>query len=79
MKPSPWHRTYDRAVFAQGALKAAKWVDGKEPGIYGMNDVLDLVPASNPLISAGISIDTLFIGLTNITKGIRECIHDSNC
>jgi 4-hydroxy-tetrahydrodipicolinate reductase len=40
------HRAYDRAVFAQGALKAAKWVDGKEPGIYGMNDVLDLVPAT---------------------------------
>jgi 4-hydroxy-tetrahydrodipicolinate reductase len=37
------HRAYDRAVFAQGALKAAKWVIGKEPGIYGMNDVLDLV------------------------------------
>ncbi|MEM2124616.1 MAG: 4-hydroxy-tetrahydrodipicolinate reductase [Methanolinea sp.] len=36
------HRAYDRSVFAQGALKAARWVVGKKPGIYGMNDVLAL-------------------------------------
>ena len=36
------HRAYDRAVFAQGALKAAAWVVGKEPGIYGMDEVLAL-------------------------------------
>jgi len=36
------HRAYDRSVFAQGALKAARWVAGKKPGIYGMNDVLSL-------------------------------------
>ena len=38
------HRAYDRSVFASGALRAARWVAGKEPGIYGMNDVLGLVP-----------------------------------
>ena len=37
------HRAYDRSVFAEGALRAARWVPGREPGIYGMNDVLDLV------------------------------------
>jgi 4-hydroxy-tetrahydrodipicolinate reductase len=36
------HRAYDRSVFAQGALKATRWVKGKKPGIYGMNDVLGL-------------------------------------
>ncbi|WAC06032.1 MAG: 4-hydroxy-tetrahydrodipicolinate reductase [Methanoregula sp.] len=36
------HRAYDRAVFASGALLAARWVVGKKPGIYGMNDVLNL-------------------------------------
>jgi len=34
------HRAYDRSVFASGALLAARWVVGKNPGIYGMNDVL---------------------------------------
>ncbi len=36
------HRAYDRSVFASGALQAARWVVGKKPGIYGMNDVLGL-------------------------------------
>lgn len=36
------HRAYDRAVFASGALIATRWVIGKKPGIYGMNDVLNL-------------------------------------
>lgn len=40
------HRAYDRSVFAQGALRAARWITGKEPGIYGMNDVLNLVPGT---------------------------------
>jgi len=36
------HRAYDRSVFATGAIHAARWVVGKKPGIYGMNDVLGL-------------------------------------
>jgi 4-hydroxy-tetrahydrodipicolinate reductase len=36
------HRAYDRSVFASGALHAVRWVAGKKPGIYGMNDVLGL-------------------------------------
>jgi 4-hydroxy-tetrahydrodipicolinate reductase len=36
------HRAYDRSVFASGALRATRWVVGKKPGIYGMNDVLNL-------------------------------------
>jgi 4-hydroxy-tetrahydrodipicolinate reductase len=36
------HRAYDRSVFASGALHATRWVVGKKPGVYGMNDVLSL-------------------------------------
>lgn len=36
------HRAYDRAVFAEGAVRATRWVIGKNPGIYGMKDVLNL-------------------------------------
>jgi 4-hydroxy-tetrahydrodipicolinate reductase len=36
------HRAYDRSVFANGALHAARWVVGKKPGVYGMSDVLGL-------------------------------------
>ncbi|MCX6699041.1 MAG: 4-hydroxy-tetrahydrodipicolinate reductase [Methanomicrobiales archaeon] len=41
------HRAYDRSVFAQGALRAARWVISREPGIYGMNEVLDLAGKSS--------------------------------
>ena len=36
------HHASDRSVFASGAVRAARWVVGKKPGIYGMNDVLSL-------------------------------------
>lgn len=36
------HHAIDRAVFAQGAVRAAMWVKGRKPGIYGMGDVLGL-------------------------------------
>lgn len=36
------HRAIDRSVFAQGALRATRWVAGRPPGIYGMSDVLGL-------------------------------------
>ncbi len=36
------HRAYDRAVFAEGAVRATRWVAGKNPGIYTMKDVLQL-------------------------------------
>ncbi|HEX9490526.1 MAG TPA: 4-hydroxy-tetrahydrodipicolinate reductase [Stellaceae bacterium] len=36
------HRASSRRLFARGALRAARWVVGKEPGLYGMKDVLGL-------------------------------------
>lgn len=34
------HEAYDRKVFARGALEAARFIIGKESGLYGMKDVL---------------------------------------
>lgn len=36
------HRAGNRDLFAQGALRAARWVVGKPPGKYGMAEVLGL-------------------------------------
>lgn len=36
------HRAFDRRVFAAGAVRAALWLQGREPGLYGMADVLGL-------------------------------------
>ena len=36
------HKAGSRAVFARGAIRAALWCEGKEPGIYSMRDVLGL-------------------------------------
>jgi 4-hydroxy-tetrahydrodipicolinate reductase len=36
------HKATSRAVFAAGALRAARWVVGRAPGFYSMNDVLGL-------------------------------------
>ena len=36
------HRAESRAIFAQGALKAALWIAGKPAGRYTMDDVLGL-------------------------------------
>ncbi|MBR1196115.1 4-hydroxy-tetrahydrodipicolinate reductase [Bradyrhizobium sp. AUGA SZCCT0240] len=36
------HRAEDRTMFAQGAVKAALWAQGKTPGLYSMADVLGL-------------------------------------
>ena len=34
------HQAHSRAAFASGAVRAATWVVGRKPGIYGMADVL---------------------------------------
>lgn len=36
------HKAASRAIFAAGALRAARWVAGREPGLYDMQDVLGL-------------------------------------
>lgn len=36
------HRTQNRAAFAHGALTAARWIVGKQAGLYNMIDVLGI-------------------------------------
>jgi len=36
------HKAQDRMSFALGALQASRWVVGKQPGVYSMQDVLGL-------------------------------------
>ena len=36
------HKASSRLTFASGAVRAATWVRGKEPGVYDMQDVLGL-------------------------------------
>ncbi len=36
------HRAENRSLFAAGALKAALWAKGKNPGLYSMQDVLNI-------------------------------------
>ena len=32
---------FDRALYSEGALTAAKWLINKKPGLYSMRDVLN--------------------------------------
>lgn len=36
------HRAESREIFARGALRATKWIFGRPPGLYSMQDVLGL-------------------------------------
>ena len=35
------HEAFDRALYADGALTAAKWLINKKPGLYSMRDLLN--------------------------------------
>ena len=35
------HESFDRALYSEGALTAAKWLNNKKPGLYSMRDVLN--------------------------------------
>ena len=35
------HESFDRALFAEGALTAARWLVSKKPGLYSMRNVLN--------------------------------------
>jgi 4-hydroxy-tetrahydrodipicolinate reductase len=36
------HIATDRRIYARGAVHAARWTEGRAPGLYGMSDVLGL-------------------------------------
>tara|TARA_Y100001958_G_C21117927_1_gene462936 strand:- start:189 stop:1016 length:828 start_codon:yes stop_codon:yes gene_type:complete len=35
------HESFDRAIYSEGALAAAKWLYNKKPGLYTMRDLLN--------------------------------------
>ena len=35
------HESFDRALYSEGALTAAKWLVNKKPGLYTMRDLLN--------------------------------------
>ena len=35
------HEAFDRALYSEGALTAAKWIINKKPGLYSMRDLLN--------------------------------------
>ena len=36
------HEAFDRTLYSEGALMAAKWLINKKSGLYSMRDVLTL-------------------------------------
>ncbi len=36
------HRATNRGIYSKGAVRAARWLVGKPPGLYGMKEVLGL-------------------------------------
>ena len=35
------HEAFDRALYSEGALTAAKWLNKKKPGLYSMRNLLN--------------------------------------
>ena len=35
------HESFDRALYSEGALAAAKWLSNKKSGLYSMRDLLN--------------------------------------
>jgi 4-hydroxy-tetrahydrodipicolinate reductase len=35
------HEAFDRAIYSEGALSAAKWLMNKKPGLYSMRDLMN--------------------------------------
>jgi len=35
------HESFDRALYSEGALTAARWLMTKKPGLYSMRDLLN--------------------------------------
>jgi len=46
------HEAFDRALYSEGALTAAKWLMNKKPGLYSMRDVLNFKWVQKMLIKS---------------------------
>ena len=49
------HRATDRMTFARGAVRAARWLNGRAPGAYSMQDVLGLGLTTSSITGHGQS------------------------
>lgn len=49
------HEAHDRRLFAEGALRAAVFLCGRQPGLYDMDDLLPETPYENSKISWHVS------------------------
>jgi len=49
------HESFDRALYSEGALEAAKWLINRKPGLYSMRDLLNFkwIIRKNPRSSLG--------------------------
>ena len=36
------HEAFDRALYSEGAIEAAKWLTNKKPGLYSMRDLMNV-------------------------------------
>jgi len=41
------HESFNRAIYSDGALEAAKWIMGRKPGLYSMRDLLNFKWTAN--------------------------------
>ena len=61
------HRASDRMAFARGAVRAARWLVGRAPGLYSMQDVLGL-PDRRAFDGTLICLDCRRIAVTLCTR-----------
>lgn len=76
------HTAYSKQIFALGALRAAKYMAHRPPGIYNMKNVLDeRSPVTNIFTQEGISLVTIHHipnNLNIISDLYRTLAHESN-
>ena len=66
------HSAASRAVYAQGALRAARFLQGRDPGLYNMRDLLlEKTPVTHVRAERRVAMVTL-IGLTLGEAGMAE-------
>ena len=65
------HKASSRMTFASGAVRAALWLQGREPGLYTMEDVLGL----SPIITFSASWPFFFSGTATMFFADEESRH----
>ena len=68
------HRASDRLAFARGAVQAARWLIGRPPGLYSMQDVLGLMTGTDVTLrwSPAVSL----CRLPSLSTRRNSCLRD---